>query len=306
MNRDFGADSKTPTQMTVAIIGPGAIGTTIAMALHETGLTPILCGRTPREYLEIYDGDKRVQVPGPVQTSPEKVTTTVDLIFLAVKSTQVDAAAPWLAALCGHTTVVCVLQNGIEQKAGVADYVSDNQAIPAVVWFPAQAQPDGSVWLRGKPRLTVPDGTAGRLVADVLRESRCAVELSAEFRSLAWRKLLQNALAGLMVLTSRKSGMFQRFDIAKLSIAYLNECLAVARADGADLPDKVSQEILDAFQGNPPDMGTSILADRQANRALEWDTRNGVILRLGKAHAIPTPISEVVVPLLAASSDGPG
>jgi 2-dehydropantoate 2-reductase len=265
---------------------------------------PILCGRTPRKYLEIYDRDDRVQVPGPVQTNPEKVTT-VDLAFLAVKATQVDSATPWLAALCSQTTVVCVLQNGIEQRARVANHVSDNQIILAAVWFPAQAQPDGSVWLRGKPRLTVPDGTPGRLVAYVLRGSRYAVELSADFKSLAWRKLLQNALAGLMVLTSSKSGMFQRADIAKLSKTYLDECLAVARAEGAVLPDEVSREILDAFQGNPTDMGTSILADRQANRPLEWDTRNGVILRLGKAHD-PTPINDVVVPLLATSSDGPG
>jgi 2-dehydropantoate 2-reductase len=53
-------------------------------------------------------------------------------------------------------------------------------------------------------------------------------------------------------------------------------------------------------------MGTSILADREANRPLEWDTRNGVVLRRGRDHGIPTPIRDLVVPLLAAASDGPG
>ena len=51
---------------------------------------------------------------------------------------------------------------------------------------------------------------------------------------------------------------------------------------------------------------TSILADREQGQPLEWDVRNAVIQRRGSVHGIPTPISDVVVPLLAAASDGPG
>ena len=52
-------------------------------------------------------------------------------------------------------------------------------------------------------------------------------------------------------------------------------------------------------------MSSSILADREAGRPLEWDIRNGVMQRRGRAHGIATPISDVLVPLLAASSDSP-
>jgi len=53
-------------------------------------------------------------------------------------------------------------------------------------------------------------------------------------------------------------------------------------------------------------MGTSMLADRENQRPLEWDIRNGVIIRKARAHNLATPISDIVVPLLAAASDGPG
>ena len=53
-------------------------------------------------------------------------------------------------------------------------------------------------------------------------------------------------------------------------------------------------------------MGTSMLADREAHRPLAWDARNGVIVRKARGHGLPVPISQVVVPLLAAASDGPG
>ena len=185
-------------------------------------------------------------------------------------------------------------------------YSPHGQIVPAVVWFPAQAQSDGSVRLRGEARLSLPDTSASRVVAAALQGTRCAVDLAANFSSLAWRKLMQNAVAGLMALTHRRSGMFGRADIARLTLAYLQECLAVARAEGAELGDEVPQEILDKFRAAPTDMSTSILTDREAGRPLEWDIRNGVIARRGQAHGIPTPISDILVPLLAAASDGPG
>ena len=292
---------------TTAVIGPGAIGTTVAAALHEAGRAPRLYGRTARASLELVTADTRIVVPGPVATDPREVSGPVDVVLLAVKTTQIDAAAAWLRALCRSGTVVCVLQNGVEQVGMVSPHLPPGAAvIPSVVWFPAQAQSDGSVLLRGDARLTLPRTDDAQRVADALHGTRCSVELADDFPSVAWRKLLQNAAAGLMALTGRRSGMYARTDIAHLTLAYLDECLAVARAEGARLDGETPAEILTRFQSFPADMSTSILTDREASRPLEWDIRNGVISRLGRAHSIPTPISDVITTLLAATSDGPG
>lgn len=297
----------TPASETaIAIVGPGAIGTTVAAALHHAGRAPLLCGRTPRDRLTLLDGDRRVDVPGPVLTCPEQAGRKMDLVFLAVKATQTEAASEWLAALCRPDTVVCVLQNGVEQLEAVATHAPPARIIPAVVWFPAQAQADGSVRLRGDARLSLPDMPAAHVVAEALQGTQCTVEITEDFQSVAWRKLLQNAVAGLMALTHRRAGMFARPDIAKLSLAYLQECLSVARAEGAKLGDEVPQDILAKFQAASPDLSTSILTDREAGRQLEWEIRNGVISRRAQAHGLSTPISDIIVPLLAAASDGPG
>ncbi len=290
----------------IAIVGPGAIGTTVAAALHEVGHTPKIFGRTAREKLELLVEDSRIVVPGPVQIDPAHAGGPVDLLLLAVKSTQVGAAAPWLRVLCTAETVVCVLQNGVEQRSIVGPYVPESLIVPSVVWFPAETRPDGSVRLRGEPRLTLPDVPGSEVILEALLGTRCSVDTTSDFSSVSWRKLLQNAVAGLMVLTGRRAGMFAREDIAALSLAYLEEGLQVARADGATLADDVPQQIIETFRSYPADLGTSILADRDADRPLEWDIRNGVIQRRGRLHGIATPISDLVVPLLAASSDGPG
>jgi 2-dehydropantoate 2-reductase len=109
-----------------------------------------------------------------------------------------------------------------------------------------------------------------------------------------------------MVLSGRRSGMFRRDDVAALSRRYVAECLAVAQAEGARLSDDTVDELVNLFRRAPEDMGTSMLADRENHRRLEWDIRNGVIIRKAHAHDLATPISDVVVPLLAAASDGPG
>jgi len=291
---------------TIALIGPGAIGTTIAAVLHEVGRTPLLCGRTAHPQLLLRHEQGDIAVPGPVLSDPQVIEHAVDLVFVAVKTTQNADSASWLNALCDENTVVCALQNGVEQKEQLKPWVNGATVLPSVVWFPAQREPDASVWLRAQPRLTLPDVPQAKRVADALSGTRCAVELSADFLSVAWRKLLQNAVAGLMVLANRRAGMFSREDISELALAYLRECLAVARAEGAVLNDSVAQVIVDNFRRSPADLGTSILADRQANRPMEWEIRNGVIQRYGHAHGIPVPISDVVVPLLAAGSEGPG
>ncbi|WP_371087590.1 oxidoreductase [Variovorax sp. RCC_210] len=290
----------------VALVGPGAIGTTVAAALHEVGRTPVICGRSALERLELRFDGGHIVVPGPVRIDPAQIPSPFDLVFVAVKATQIEAAAPWLSVLCSAKTVVCILQNGVEQKALFAPYLAGESVLPSVVWFPVQREPDASVWLRRKARLTLPDVPASKVVMAALSDTRCSVDMTADFASVARRKLMQNAVAGLQVLSGRCVGMFSRNDVASLSLAYLRECLEVARAEGAVLGDQVPQEIVDQLHASPSDMGTSILADRQAGRPLEWDVRNGVVQRRGRVHGIPTPISDLVVPLLAAASEGPG
>lgn len=275
--------------------------------MHKAGYSPLLCGHTPRAGIELRrDGADPIVVPGPVHTSPREVAGPVDVLILAVKATQNDAARPWLTRLCDERTVVAVLQNGVEQVEQVQPHCPSSAVVPAIVWCSAETQPQGSVRLRGEAALVVPTGPAAEQFAGLLRGAGATVDCDPDFTTAAWRKLLVNALAGFMVLSGRRSAMFRRDDVAALSRRYVAECLAVARAEGARLDDDVVDEVVRLVRSAPQDMGTSMLADRAAHRPLEWDLRNGVIVRKARAHGLATPISDVLVPLLAAASDGPG
>jgi 2-dehydropantoate 2-reductase len=293
--------------MDIAVVGPGAVGTTVAAYLSAAGHRVLLCGRTPRSQIELRpDGADPITVPGPVCTDPAEIPAPVEVVLLAVKATQNAAAARWLARLCDHKTIVVVLQNGIEQVDQVQPRCPSSAVVPGIVWFSAETQPDGWVRLRTDARLTLPTGPAATAFGDLWRAAGGTADCDPDFVTAAWRKLLVNAVAGLMVLTGRRSGMFRRDDLAELATRYAAECLEVARAEGARVADDVAAGTVQMFRQAPADMGTSMLADREAGHPQEWDIRNGVIIRKARAHGIATPISDVLVPLLAAASDGPG
>ena len=289
----------------VAVVGTGAIGATFAAVLQRAGHRAVtLCGRSPLPRLAVErDGEPPLVLDAPVRTDPAAASGPVDWLLLAVKAHQTAGAAGWLRALAGPGTVVVVLQNGVEHRALVEPLAGPATVLPAVVWVPAETVAPGRVRQRGDAALTVPAGPEGEALAELLEPGGARVERSTDFLTVAWRKLAVNAVAGLMVLCGRRAGMFARPDVAELARAYAEECFAVARAEGASPPPGAVEDLLTHYAGLPPDLGSSILFDREAGRPLEWEARNGVVQRLGARHGVPTPISDVVVPLLAAASD---
>ena len=241
--REYAGSPRPPASLaqmsvSVAVVGPGAIGSTVAACLHQAGNTPLVCGRTARDHLDVrpdptvLDG-KRIVVPAPVRTHPREVGQPVELVLFAVKATQIGQASAWLGPLCDHDTTVCVLQNGVEHVELVQPHCLVSTVVPAVVWCPAETQPGGWVRLRGQPELTLP--SANGPAAAILADAGWQVTVTDDFVTAAWQKLLTNAVSRLMVLTMRRSGMFRRDDMLTLSRMYLEECLAVARAEGANL-----------------------------------------------------------------------
>jgi 2-dehydropantoate 2-reductase len=300
----------------VAVVGVGAIGSVFAAAVQESGRAALtLCVRPGRGpvTVESPDGGRTTLAAGMI-SRPQDAGGPADWIFLAVKAHQTQGAAPWLAELAGPGSTVVVLQNGVEHRERVAGVAGAAAVLPAVVWCRSDSPAAGQVRQHGPARLVVPAGPEGRRLQALLAGTRAQVDLTDDFLTVAWQKLTLNAVTGLMPLTGRGRGIYRDQAVAGLARRLATECVAVGRAAGAQLPDGLPEQVVDGLATRPAGVGSSILADRLAGRLLEWDARNGVIQRLGARYNIPTPMSDVVVPLLAAASqqgasqpdDGPG
>jgi 2-dehydropantoate 2-reductase len=286
----------------VAVVGVGAIGATVAAALQEAGGHElVLCARRPLDRLvvERVDGDD-VVLDAPVLVEPDGVGPA-EWVVLAVKAHQTSGAAAWLRALCGADTTVAVLQNGIDHVERVAPLAGEATVLATVNWCPVVPVEPGRVRQRGPLRLAVPDGLAGEAFAALLGDA-AEVSVGGDFAREAWRKLCANAVSGVMALAGRPAEIFRLDDLRAVATALAYECAAVARAEGAPLSDEDADEVVAWIEDLPPDAGSSILTDRLAGRALEWEARNAVIGRLGRRHGIATPVSDTVAALLHATS----
>jgi 2-dehydropantoate 2-reductase len=288
----------------VAVVGVGSIGATVAAAVQGAGGHELcLCARRAVDSVVVERPDgSEVVIDAPLLTDAAAVDAPADWVMLAVKAHQTDGAAGWLSALCTPKTTVAVLQNGIDHVERVAPLAGGADVLPVVNWCPVEPVAPGRVRQRDALRLAVPAGPAGEGLAALLG-AHADVTVGGAFELEAWRKLCANAVSGVMALAGRSAEIFALDDVREVARALAHECAAVARAEGVELTDRAADEVIAWLEALPKDAGSSILTDRVAGHALEWEARNGVIGRLGRRHGVPTPVSDTVSALLHAASD---
>src|SRR5690349_780375 len=117
----------------IALIGPGAIGATVAAWLAQSpNLALTLCARTPVGLLEIETPGGTIAAEPKVLTDPAEARP-VDWVLICTKAYDAAGAAAWFDGLVGPETRVAVLQNGVEHVARFAPYLPVERILPAVV-----------------------------------------------------------------------------------------------------------------------------------------------------------------------------
>ena len=282
----------------IAIIGPGAIGGVMAAWLQQTGRYEVsICARRPFEELRV-DSPRGILVSRPVVHTAPSTTAPVDWILIATKAYDAAGAAVWLDGLTGPDTRVAVLQNGVEHRERFAAWLPAERILPVMVDVPAERAAPGVIRQRAPGRMLVPDDPTGRAFVALFAGTILDVSVTGDFRSAAWRKLCLNSAGVLNALLLQPAGIFQNDAIAELARAIVRECLHVGRAEGAVLEDSIPDSVVEAYRKGPIDAVNSMHADRVAGRPMEIDARNGVIVRLGRRHGIPTPCNQMAVTLL--------
>lgn len=289
------------------IIGAGAIGGVVASLLQSTGKHElVLClRRRPREIVvESSAGSRRIEAEiliDPQQAKP------VDWVLIATKAYDAEAAAKWLDGLCATGAPVAVLQNGVEHRERFAPFIAKERIVPVIVDCPAERRStvDGDhILQRGPMSLRVPDSGLGREFVDLFAGSEADAAAVEDWTTVAWKKLCHNAVGALPALLLKPAGVLREEAIGQVALEMLRECIAVGRAEGAELPDSLAAEVLAACRKANPDSINSLHADRLAGRPMETAARNGAIVRKGREHGIPTPANAMAVVLLEEMAKG--
>jgi len=287
----------------IAIIGSGGIGGYLAAQLQAAGHDVVLCVRTPFEKLVIVEQDgKEITVPVRIATDPS-AEQPAKWILVTTKAQDVPGAAEWLKHLNGPESVSVVIQNGIDHEERVRPFLpADATVLPSIIICAVERTEPGRIVHHFGAKITVPAGPDSDAFARLFAGTVFEIEASSTFLTVAWSKLLSNAMANpLTALTLRRNAVFDDERMRELARAVGREVLAVSKAVGATIPDTAIETILAGFS-KMRSGGSSMMYDRLAERPMEFQFITGAVVAAADRHGIEVPVNRTILALLSGAS----
>ena len=281
----------------VAILGPGAVGGSLAVRLSNAGQT-VICVAHP-------EAAGLIALAGLVVESPEgtlsarmevveQLAKPVGLLLVTVKAPALDDAIQRVDPDAVADGVVIPLLNGLEHMEKLRERFGDRVAAGSVSHF--QAYRAGRVQIieaTGSPVITFASETLTRAeveqAADVLRKARIDVRVAQNEKRVLWHKLARIApLAAASAASSKTVGEL-RSDPEwrpRLESAVAETC-EVAAADGVGLRASTQWAIIDEIAAETT---PSAARDVAAGRRSELDAIVGSVLRAATRLGVPCPV----------------
>ncbi|HKP19769.1 MAG TPA: 2-dehydropantoate 2-reductase [Gaiellaceae bacterium] len=300
--------------MKIAIVGAGAMGSVYAGLLASAG-NEVWAVDGWREHVDAIrarglrvegaSGDRVVRIEA---TTDPAEAGKADLVVIATKAYDTEAAAESARTLLAADTVVLPIHNGLGgPEAAAAVLGEDCVAIGIAGGFGASIVEPGHVHHHGLElvRLGERHGPATpriEAIAEVWRNAGFRVETCDDVDRLVWEKLICNvAFAGpCAVLGCTIGEAIEAPSAWAVSSGCVREASAVAGALGVTLGFADAVSFVREYGLKIPGARPSHLLDLLAGRRTEVDFINGAIPRLGRELGLETPYNESVTALVKA------
>ncbi len=291
-------------------MGAGAVGCYYGGMLARAGHSVVLIAR-PAHVQAIASAGLRMQT----QTFDEQVRLSAsaepsavkdaELVLFCVKSTDTEIAGAQLLPYLRPDALVLCLQNGVDNADRLRSVLlqhSPQQIRSAVVYVATEMAGAGHLKHHGRGELVMePSGavTGATLTSDAVAqafiEAGVPTEVSANVRGALWAKLILNcAYNAVSAITQLPYGRAVAGEgVQDLMKDVVAECLAVAKADGVQVPgdvDAAVRRIAETMSGQ----FSSTAQDLSRGKRTEIDYLNGLIVRRGQALGIATPANRVL------------
>ena len=281
---------------TVAILGPGAVGGSLAVRLANADV-PVVCVAHPEAAGLIALAGLVLESPQGTLTARlevvEQLTRPVRLLLVTVKAPALDDAIERVAPEAVADGIVIPLLNGLEHMDVLRARFGDRVAAGTISHF--QAYRAGRVQIveaTPSPVVTMASESLSRgeveRAAEILRRARIDVRVGESERRVLWHKLARIApLAAATAASGKTVGELRHDPIWRPRLeGGIGEACAVAEADGVSLRPAAQWAIIDQMADETT---TSAARDVVAGRRSELDAITGSVLRAAERLGVPCP-----------------
>jgi len=294
--------------MRYLVLGPGAVGGTIAGRLAQHGHDVHLIARGAHAAalrdrgLVLRDHLNTVTQSLPVVEHPQEVEWRPDdIVVLAVKTQDSAAILGALAAVAPPTIAIVCAQNGVENERlalrhfdnvyGMCVMLPATHLEPGVV--EASAAPVSGILDVGRYPAGV-DTTVRQIAAD-LSASALSSEAAEAIMRFKYAKLLMNLGNSLQAACGAEA---RGGDLYRRARAEGEEVFRAAGIDFASREEDLARrgDILKVapIEGRARGGGSSWQSLARGTGTIETDYLNGEIVFLGRQHGVPTPVNAVL------------
>jgi 2-dehydropantoate 2-reductase len=303
----------------VVVFGAGAVGSLFGAYLDRAGHSVLLIGRADHVTAIRSDG---LKVTGAVEGT-FRVDAAVELrpgpapdaVLLTVKTFDLARAVASVGRVVRPGTPLLLPQNGlgVEETArrvlGTEGWVEPEAAlVRAVNSVPATWVGPGEVRAAGEGDLVLPParGLASEAIGrfeQLFRGSGIRTRTVEEFPREVWRKAVVNAAVNPVTALHRvANGRLADAPYREEAERLLLEAVRAARAAGVAITDTEARGDLDRVVRASAENRSSMLQDLEHGRPTEIDAISGEILRVGQAHQLDLPFTELAVARVRAAA----
>ncbi|MFA6955426.1 MAG: 2-dehydropantoate 2-reductase [Thermoanaerobaculia bacterium] len=304
--------------MKIAIMGSGGVGGYYGARLASTGHDVHFIARgeharAMRERgLRIESGTGDLELTSVRVAEDPREIGVAELVVIAVKLWDTEAAARAVVPLVGPSTVVVSLQNGVEKDDVIASIVGREPLVGGVTWIIARiAEPGVIAHVGALQRVAIGelDGSDSERVARVVAAfSNAGVNAAAsrDIRRATWEKFAFLASSAAVTAVTRLTMGAVRSHPATRALLRdaIAETAAVARAEGIAIADGFVDEQMRFVDTLPPSGRASMANDLLHGGRLELDWLSGAVVRRGEAAGVPTPVHRILYATLAPFANG--
>jgi 2-dehydropantoate 2-reductase len=295
--------------MKIAVVGAGGIGGYYGVLLLQAGHKVVFLARGAhlaalRERglrLESVLLPKAVTIRVDATDRPDQVGV-VDLVLVAVKSYDTDAAAGLMPVLLNDQTAVLTLQNGVDNIDRLGDRIGRGHVLGGASYIFTTIASPGVIAHTGGSRRVVFGELDGRITprTQAIRAAFAAtgvpVELSTQILVDVWEKyLFITAQGGMTALTRLPVGAIRQIPATmEMYLDAASEVAAVGRAHGVAIPPGERERVKRSAESLDPNSFSSLYQDLTHGRRMELDALPGYVVRLGERYKIPTSVCRAI------------